>query len=68
MNMAQLEAKTLEELRGVAKGLEIVGYSKLKKDDLILKIGKGDTDTIDLHGIIGLLDQGPLDHPAVTKE
>ena len=38
MNMAELEAKTLEELRGLAKELEISGYSKLKKSDLILKI------------------------------
>lgn len=38
MNMAQLEAKTLEELRSLARELEISGYSKLKKDDLVLKI------------------------------
>jgi transcription termination factor Rho len=38
MNMAQLEAKTLEDLRGLARELEISGYSKLKKDDLVLKI------------------------------
>ncbi|NJN94018.1 MAG: transcription termination factor Rho [Anaerolineales bacterium] len=40
MNMAQLEAKTLEELRGLAREREISGYSKLKKDDLILKLLK----------------------------
>lgn len=45
MNMAQLEAKTLEELRALAKGLEIVGYSKLKKDDLILKILKTNAES-----------------------
>jgi transcription termination factor Rho len=38
MNMAQLEAKTLEELRGLARELEISGYSRLKKDDLVLRI------------------------------
>jgi transcription termination factor Rho len=38
MNMAELEAKTLDELRGLAKEFEVSGYSKLKKSDLILKI------------------------------
>ena len=38
MNMAELEAKTLEELRSLAKEFEVSGYSKLKKSDLILKI------------------------------
>ncbi|GIK42971.1 MAG: transcription termination factor Rho [Chloroflexota bacterium] len=45
MNMAQLEAKTLEELRGLAREFEISGYSKLKKDDLILKILKNNAET-----------------------
>ena len=31
MNMAELEAKTLEDLRTVAREAEISGYSKLKK-------------------------------------
>jgi transcription termination factor Rho len=44
MNMAELEAKTLEELRGLAKELEISGYSKLKKSDLILKILKANAE------------------------
>jgi transcription termination factor Rho len=40
MNMAELEAKTLEELRAIARESEISGYSRLKKSDLILKILK----------------------------
>jgi transcription termination factor Rho len=44
MNMAQLEAKTLDELRGLARELEISGYSKLKKDDLILRILKNNAE------------------------
>ncbi len=44
MNMAQLEAKTLEELRGLAREREISGYSKLKKDDLILKLLKANAE------------------------
>ncbi|MCL4299644.1 MAG: transcription termination factor Rho [Anaerolineae bacterium] len=45
MNMAQLEAKTLDELRGLAREFEISGYSKLKKDDLVLKILKNNAET-----------------------
>jgi transcription termination factor Rho len=44
MNMAELEAKTLEELRGLAKELEISGFSRLKKSDLILKILKANAE------------------------
>ena len=40
MNMAELEAKTLEELRSIARESEISGYTKLKKSDLILQILK----------------------------
>jgi transcription termination factor Rho len=40
MNMAELEVKTLDELRALAKEMEISGFSKLKKSDLILKILK----------------------------
>jgi transcription termination factor Rho len=43
--MAQLEAKTLEDLRTFAKEFEISGYSKLKKDDLILKILKTNAES-----------------------
>ena len=45
MNMAELEAKTLEELRGVAREFEVSGYSKLKKSDLILKILKANAES-----------------------
>jgi transcription termination factor Rho len=40
MNMAELDAKTLDELRALAKDMDVSGYSKLKKSDLILKILK----------------------------
>ena len=40
MNMAELEAKTLEDLRTVAREAEISGYTKLKKSDLVLQILK----------------------------
>ena len=38
MNIAELEPKTLEELRDMARDKDISGYSRLKKDDLILRL------------------------------
>lgn len=38
MNIAELELKTLEELRDMARDKDISGYSRLKKDDLILRL------------------------------
>ncbi|MCG3208846.1 MAG: Transcription termination factor Rho [Anaerolineae bacterium] len=40
MNMAELEAKTLDDLRFIARETNISGYSRLKKSDLILQILK----------------------------
>ncbi len=44
MNMAELEAKTLDELRAIAREMNISGYSRLKKDDLILRILKANAE------------------------
>ena len=38
MNIAQLEDVTLSELRDIARDRDIVGYSRLKKQDLILRL------------------------------
>ncbi len=38
MDFAELETKTLSELRELAKSMEISGYSRLKKEDLILRL------------------------------
>ncbi len=40
MNISELETKTLEELREIARAKEISGYSRLKKDELILRLLK----------------------------
>lgn len=45
MNMAELEAKTLDDLRSDARELGISGYSKLKKSDLILRILKHNAES-----------------------
>jgi transcription termination factor Rho len=38
VDFAELETKTLGELRDLAKSMEISGYSRLKKEDLILRL------------------------------
>jgi transcription termination factor Rho len=38
VNITELENKTLEELRDIAREKDISGYSRLKKDDLILRL------------------------------
>ncbi len=38
MDFVELDNKTLSELRELAKSMEISGYSRLKKDDLILSL------------------------------
>jgi transcription termination factor Rho len=38
VNIAELETKTLDELREMAREMDVSGYSRLKKDDLILRL------------------------------
>jgi len=38
MNIAELEAKTVEELEELARELDIPGYSRMKKQELILRL------------------------------
>ncbi|KAB2853883.1 MAG: transcription termination factor Rho, partial [Anaerolineae bacterium] len=38
MDIAELERMTLVELRTIAREAEIAGYSRLKKEELILRI------------------------------
>ncbi len=38
MNIVELETKTLDELRDIAREKDVSGYSRLKKDDLILRL------------------------------
>jgi len=44
VNIAELETKNLEELREMARDLDISGYSRLKKDDLILRLLKAQAE------------------------
>jgi len=44
VNIAELETKTLEELREIAREMDVSGYSRLKKDDLILRLLKAQAE------------------------
>jgi transcription termination factor Rho len=44
VNISELEAKTLDELRETARQMDISGYSRLKKDDLILRLLKANAE------------------------
>src|SRR3989304_4235701 len=52
MNIAQLEAMTLPDLRGISRDLEIQGAARLKKEDLILRIMQADAERrgLDMRG------------------
>jgi transcription termination factor Rho len=56
LDMASLESRTLAELRELAKGWEISGYSRLKKEDLILRLlrAKAEREGLSFGG--GVLD------------
>jgi transcription termination factor Rho len=56
MDMASLEIRTLAELREMAKGWEISGYSRLKKEDLILRLLRAKAEREGLRFGGGVLD------------
>jgi len=61
MNIVQLEAMTLADLRAMSKDLEIQGASRLKKEDLILRIMQTDAERRGLElrgGILEIMSEG----------
>jgi len=61
MNIAQLEAMTLTDLRGMSKDLEIQGASRMKKEDLILKIMQAEAERRGLElrgGVLEVMGEG----------
>ena len=56
LDMANLEIRTLAELREFAKEWEISGYSRLKKEDLILRILRAKAEREGLRFGGGVLD------------
>jgi transcription termination factor Rho len=61
MNIAQLEAMTLTELRGISRELDVQGASRIKKEDLILRIMQADAERQGLElrgGILEIMNEG----------
>jgi len=61
LDLAQLEKKSLAELRQLARELEIKGYSRLKKRDLMVALLKAQTEQkggLFAEGILELMPEG----------
>jgi transcription termination factor Rho len=61
MNIAQLESMNLADLRSMSKDLDIQGATRLKKDDLILRIMQADAERRGLElrgGILEVMSEG----------
>jgi transcription termination factor Rho len=61
MDIIELEPKTLEELRVVARQWDIPGYSRLKKDDLIVRLLRANAEKQGLElrgGILEIVEDG----------
>lgn len=61
MNIAQLEAMTLADLRSMSKDLEIPRASRMKKEDLILRIMQADAERRGLElrgGVLEIMNEG----------
>ncbi len=61
MNIAQLETMTLADLRGLSKDYEIQGATRMKKEDLILRIMQADAEKRGLElrgGILEVMSEG----------
>jgi len=60
MDIADLEAKTLSELRELAREIEISGYSRLKKEDLVLRLLRAKAEKEGLifgGGVLDIVDE-----------
>jgi len=61
MNITELETKTLSELRDIARGWDLSGYSALKKHDLIFRLLQAETErqgNIFSAGILDIVEEG----------
>jgi transcription termination factor Rho len=61
MNIAQLEAMTLTDLRAMSKDLDVPGATRMKKEDLILRIMQADAERRGLElrgGVLDVMNEG----------
>lgn len=59
MNYAELEGKTLQELYKIAREIELTGYSRLRKKELIFEIAKAKNEKSGLITASGVLEIMP---------
>jgi transcription termination factor Rho len=60
-SLAELEAKTLPELRELARSLEVTGYTSLKKNDLVFRLLQAQTEqqgNLFREGILDIVEEG----------
>lgn len=61
VNIIELESKTIEELRDLARELDLSGYTLLRKQDLIFRLLQGHTEqqgNIFSAGLLEIVDEG----------
>ena len=61
ITISELETKTLPELQDLAKDLEVTGYSRMKKHDLISRVLQAQTEqqgNIFGQGVLDVIDDG----------
>jgi transcription termination factor Rho len=61
VDIAELEQKTLSELRELAKEMDVSGYSRLKKEDLVLRLLRAQAERQGLifgGGVLDIIDDG----------
>jgi transcription termination factor Rho len=61
MDIAELETKTLADLRDMARDMDVSGYSRLKKEDLILRLLRAQAEQQGLifgGGVLDIIDDG----------
>ncbi|HEY6540650.1 MAG TPA: Rho termination factor N-terminal domain-containing protein, partial [Ktedonobacteraceae bacterium] len=61
MNIAELETKTITELRDIARDLELSGYTTLKKQDLVFRLLQNHTEqqgNIFSAGVLEIVEDG----------
>jgi transcription termination factor Rho len=61
MNIPQLEAMTLSELRDLSKEYDVAGASRMKKEDLVLNIMQADAERRGLElrgGVLEIMNEG----------
>jgi transcription termination factor Rho len=61
MNIAELETKTLDDLRELSKDYELAGATRMKKEDLVLKLMQAEAERKGLElrgGVLDIMNEG----------